>query len=136
MTSSIAKFEKYAKPKKSNQLQPKLLPPEFLILPDGRQIRTRDIIKKVTKVQVVNLRKPREKSLEYYARKAQKKHMYTFEDREWIAINSPADIARKFNIRIATATDLKQQCEDLMIYIKSSIENNRIREEQAREQQT
>ena len=98
-------------PKRPSQARPRLLPPEYLKLPDGRHIRTQDLTHRVTHRQNHNLRT----GLVRGSRSSQAK--YSAADLTWCAQATIPEIQARWNLATATALALRTRARHNPTYL-------------------
>ena len=105
--SPLARIQQSRRP---SQAQPRLRPPEFLRLPDGRQFCTQDLLSKTTPAQTYNLRnKNQQRPIN---RRPTAK--YTNEDFAWMVDATVEDIQQRYNINATYAMALRARSRNII----------------------
>lgn len=82
--------------------QPRLIPPDTIELPDGRCIRTEDIVGRRVNSEQYDLRSPGRP-------RRSPNRQYTISDRIWLLTADPEAVAARYRTTVGSATGLKAQ---------------------------
>lgn len=108
--------------------QPDSFIPEFIKLPDGRQIKTADILNKRNGSRNYNLLKnakfkPRSRVPRQFINPNGRKTKYSLEDRQWQCTATVEEIAKKYNMNTKTARATRSYARNMLNVLQTETEH-------------